>query len=468
MKLLFFLLLLFFVHACNLLSVDSPNALPVTSDDISSLNKKYSAEDINFFYETALHRDGVEDTPDQFISKWYQDVYLQVSGNILPGDKNMVDSVVAQLNKLQLPIHIYRTDKPAYANMYVRFGTPTQLGIKQESGYFHGRADTDSRKGVIYQANIYIVNHDLSWMTEEERAVQRAGTILEEISQALGIVGDSYAYPFSLFYEYYHDQTNLSDLDKRMLQLLYDPRMPAGYQRRQFEEDFSEVLCTVGDKPGFFRSECFYQSAEQYFLNYINTHNVSKATVERILQYGLVPQDTLERTARYLLPIPVVLHGDVTIQHIAAVREIIEIFNRTGRTLYLYLWKKEDLLGLSKINIQINFSKQSKQSNQPTTVLCKTRLKAGLMSSSFCRVGATIDVTYQEGKGLSKKITLALGQALYNSVVTDKIEEEIFSQKGNTLALKPAYAELLRTYYAPELINAMKKVHLENILEQMR
>jgi len=85
---------------------------------------------------------------------------------------------------------------------------------------------------------VYYSEKDLSSTT-------RYKIVLEEIIQSLGVVGDSYNYPSSLFFENYNPAKSLTPLDVDVLSLLYEPVIHANYTRESFEEDFADELYAV-------------------------------------------------------------------------------------------------------------------------------------------------------------------------------------------------------------------------------
>jgi hypothetical protein len=71
-----------------------------------------------------------------------------------------------------------------------------------------------------------------SSMIHESR---RKHVILEELTQSLGLMRDSYLYPHSIFYQEYSSDTILSTIDKNLIRLLYDHDLPSGLQKHVFE-----------------------------------------------------------------------------------------------------------------------------------------------------------------------------------------------------------------------------------------
>ncbi len=462
MKRLPILLIFFSLFSCNLLLEDET---AIAYDYVKAIKKNYTKEEINFFYETALQEEGKKEQASR-ICKWHQNINLYVNGDTLAGDLDLVRNVIARINNLQLPIHMNMTDKARKANMHIHFGTVELLGVDKKFNHYRGHVRLKHEKGVIKRADVYIFNNKRKEkLAKNESATRRARTISEEIFQALGPIADSYAYPFSLFYERWNKQTELAEIDKRILKLLYEPNLPAGYERKQFEQDFADVLCRTNGKFGFFKSDYFYACAGQHFLDYVTKEKISREVIENIVQYGMAKGhgDTTQRIIKYTSPAPVILQGDTT-QQTGRVKKILEILNQNGELLHLYL---SDQNGWpEQVGIKVQFRKTD---TIPNTVNISLDTKFAEDSLFIQKIGSYVNVTYKDTVGLSEKMTLALSEALYYSVYsTHKTEESPFFFEQDSLYLKPTYAEILKAYYAPELVVNMTKVQLESVLAQMK
>ncbi len=69
--------------------------------------------------------------------------------------------------------------------------------------------------------------------------------ILEEVTQALGLMNDATAYPRSIFYETATDggfETEYAPVDRELIRLLYHPRMSAGLDAEAAEARLIEIL----------------------------------------------------------------------------------------------------------------------------------------------------------------------------------------------------------------------------------
>ena len=377
----------------------------------------------------------------------------------MPSDKDHVLNAIDQLNALNLPVRLFLTEDRQLANVPVWFGTRKDLALNDHNW---GRFDlTINNKGFITKGKIRIATPSAG---ESSTSKRRGSVILEEITQTLGVIGDSYAYPLSIFYENWSEQTKLTKIDKRIIQLLYEPSIPAGYTCEQFEEDFADVLLSVNDHKGLFQSKLYYQNSQREFLNYVQSQPVSLTTIKRILQQGLVKsqRDTVLRVVKYIKPVPVTLHGDTTAEQKAIVRKILSLFEKTAPFLHLYL---SDRKPTDKVGIQIKFEKDPSASSAVTAQTYPWYTEDSLFSQ---RIGANVEVVYRDTTEALLKLPLALADILYYSVCVIRQDGKPSVYENGSLQLKPEYAELLHTYYAPELANNMTKEQLESVLAQMK
>jgi len=64
----------------------------------------------------------------------------------------------------------------------------------------------------------------------------------EELTQSLGLMNDSYSFPESIFYQEWTCTPEYADIDKQLIQILYDPKISAGMSR----EDVIDYLQNLG------------------------------------------------------------------------------------------------------------------------------------------------------------------------------------------------------------------------------
>lgn len=70
----------------------------------------------------------------------------------------------------------------------------------------------------------------------------RRHTILEEMTQCLGLLNDSWSYADSIFYQGISSVDTLSALDKKVVAMLYDKRLPAGISSDQAKAILKQLM----------------------------------------------------------------------------------------------------------------------------------------------------------------------------------------------------------------------------------
>ena len=102
---------------------------------------------------------------------------------------------------IDIPINATRTS-------FEKVGLRISANDKVTGGYFLVK----SNKSYLY-VNMVRTGND----TQAQRSILR-----EELTQSLGLYNDSWKYPNSIFYQGGNDVTEYSDLDKEIIQMLYN------------------------------------------------------------------------------------------------------------------------------------------------------------------------------------------------------------------------------------------------------
>ena len=234
------LLIFLILFSCDIINND-------TKSKMELLKIEYTQEELNYFYETVFF----EDFGNKKISnlkKWDTDIVLFYFGDFSERDELIIVNTIKQINKLDLPIKIKIAEKENQANVELFFGNRTSVlkrfGQENKFGVIQGYASTNQENGIIRSGEIGIIN-DL-------KAELRDALIFEELVQILGLQGDSHSYRSSTFYEKENYVTELSELDSKIIQLLYDQRIPHNYSIEKFEDLFSKELYSINSKNKLF------------------------------------------------------------------------------------------------------------------------------------------------------------------------------------------------------------------------
>lgn len=195
-------------------------------------NSAFSQAQIDYFMEVALGSEyNQQGTPR--IRKWNGDVRIQTLGKPTSEDLRTLQTIVREINQLTGGSIRLRLDNNN-PNVTIHFVPESQFRsiepayIPVNFGFFVTRWNN---QGIINRANVLITT---AGVTQKERS----HLIREELTQALGLMRDSYRYADSMFYQPWTDVTRYSDLDRALIQMLYLPQIKPGMTA-------SEVLRTL-------------------------------------------------------------------------------------------------------------------------------------------------------------------------------------------------------------------------------
>jgi len=193
------------------------NSVESNSENGTSESKGYhSSEAKEYFKEICLESESGKVYSSTI--KWDRDVKIFVHGYCPQYMMTELDDIVSDLNELIDPIDIKIVSNKSEANHYLFLGSAKgfeqaypiikEYNLVNASGYF----EMHKTKGYCFVDMIKTGND-----TEAQRSILR-----EEITQSLGLCNDSWKYDNSIFYQGWNTVTEYSDLDKEVIQMLYN------------------------------------------------------------------------------------------------------------------------------------------------------------------------------------------------------------------------------------------------------
>jgi hypothetical protein len=414
--------------------------LTQSNSGLELLKHKYSPQVFNYFYEVALHS---EAAPNRLlnIQKWEDDIYLFIQGDTLEGDRALVKSAINELNSLKLPITIYETSHPDKANFLVTFIQRK----KEENKRVNGSGTYYAAAGTIYSASVKIF-YDTSRVIN---LTGRIDTINEEITQCLGLPGDSFAYPESMFYQDVNFVKHLTELDKQLLKLLYEPAIVANYSVVQYEKDFAELLYNI--------------NGVQKFSNFLTSHQISDKVLSNIHRFSLTkdPMGGQEKVSKYHYPTHVIIKGDYLPEFVDVVNKSISEINKISKNLKLILIDGDSLVHDGGIHFEFIKDAEIKQDS----AYLKSKHLVGLLFPRNSRNEITFK--YRHHDKLMENIQKAIPNLIYRSVCLTHANEANFYDINDTeFQLKPLYRETLRVYYDNSLPAGFTKEQLEEVIQE--
>lgn len=212
---------------------------------------EYEKELIEYFKEVVLESEYYEN-PKKII-KWRKSMLLFVSKNKEYKEQmRAIKETINKINELATDgFKIVLTNDLAKSNAFLYLGTKDSIA-ELDSDFYH-RMDSDiideDFTGFAYVEfewqNFSISEAKIFISTEDSLEIQKS-TILEEITQSIGIPNDSERYSNSIFYEHQITDSIInkeySKMDRDIIKLLYHPKMRTGLSDRQSEKVIKRIL----------------------------------------------------------------------------------------------------------------------------------------------------------------------------------------------------------------------------------
>jgi hypothetical protein len=179
---------------------------------------EFSPEAKRYFNKVAY---GSEfDNNNTSLRKWNENVKIYVMGDKRDYLMSELRSIVGELNGLINTINITIVSNESDANLIVLFGSAQDYN-KYDSGSI---GYTNHNQGLF----IAYGSEELTYATmyvDVERTTRNDAQkhlLREELTQSLGLCNDSYDYPESIFYQGWTETTEYADIDKELIQMLYN------------------------------------------------------------------------------------------------------------------------------------------------------------------------------------------------------------------------------------------------------
>ncbi len=209
----------------------------------------YTGEQIAYFKELAFGCDPetLEWAPcdADFIVKWCGPIRVGVAGQPSSSDLWEIDKIITQLRVLIRPVEIFRDDSDPNLIIYLVPG--------DEFGRV--RPEFPSTRGVVAVEPDWsgcLFTGDVAVDATRNELVRRS-VIREELTQALGLLNDSWTYSDSIFYQGQglnemrdserlllpgrglNETIEFADIDEAVIRLHYDPRIEPGMTEADLE-----------------------------------------------------------------------------------------------------------------------------------------------------------------------------------------------------------------------------------------
>lgn len=185
-----------------------------TQDTEVKVQKYHSPEVIKYFNEITLGSEFGEGRKNPY--RWTTDVKIFVQGRKHGYLMEELNDVVSDLNSIIKTINIEVVSNPKDANLFLFLGSRSQ--------FLSAHPDISNLPDCLgffctyyNEAKTFVDLDGTSGRTEFQRHILR-----EEITQSLGLFNDSETYDNSIFYDGYNGVTEYSQIDREIIDMLYN------------------------------------------------------------------------------------------------------------------------------------------------------------------------------------------------------------------------------------------------------
>lgn len=218
--------------------------------EVSYTPTVYEEELISYFKEIALQSE-YDDNPQKVI-KWQKPMILFV---IIDGEyENQMSAIkktIYEINRLATDgFKIEITNNISKSNSILFLCTKEK--VAELNPYFYNLLTDDidyEISGLAYSEFMtkkYIINKSLIFINSEFSIDIQESTILEEITQSLGLAFDSKTYSNSIFYQNKSQEevtiNEYSEMDRDIVRLLYHPKIKPGMNSTEIEKEIKRIL----------------------------------------------------------------------------------------------------------------------------------------------------------------------------------------------------------------------------------
>ncbi|MBR5280258.1 MAG: DUF2927 domain-containing protein [Clostridia bacterium] len=171
------------------------------------------------------------------VKKWMDSISVFVGIYHTDEDLHIISKHIEDLNKVPGIPAISITDSSENANVTILFITQADMNqMTADHGEIaHGYTTVWWDQGSITKSEIYIVY-------DEQTQLERQHTLLEEMTQARGLLNDAILYDDSIFYvEYKPDILSLSSMDWKLLEIHYSDLIEPGMKEAAGEDLYRQA-----------------------------------------------------------------------------------------------------------------------------------------------------------------------------------------------------------------------------------
>ena len=180
--------------------------------------KEFSPEAKEYFKKVAYGNEF--NSGNTSLKKWSQDVKIYVFGDKRDYLMSELKDIVSELNGLISTINITIVSNESDANLIVLFGSAQEYNEFESNSVGY----TDQNQGLFIVYGREELTHATMYVDIERTSTNdgQKHLLREELTQSLGLCNDSYDYPESIFYQGWTETTEYTEIDKELIQMLYN------------------------------------------------------------------------------------------------------------------------------------------------------------------------------------------------------------------------------------------------------
>ena len=180
--------------------------------------KEFSPEAKEYFKKVAYGNEF--NSGNTSLKKWSQDVKIYVFGDKRDYLMSELKDIVSELNGLISTINITIVSNESDANLIVLFGSAQEYNEFESNSVGY----TDQNQGLFIVYGREELTHATMYVDVERTSTNdgQKHLLREELTQSLGLCNDSYDYPESIFYQGWTETTEYTEIDKELIQMLYN------------------------------------------------------------------------------------------------------------------------------------------------------------------------------------------------------------------------------------------------------
>lgn len=159
---------------------------------------------------------------------WKRNLRIKLHGEYEKSDSLELLKIVEELNNLINNIQLKIVKNLPNVDIY----------FKNQFDFHELGRETYGNKGVFFVDMSLFFPKALIIIDKNQKKINRNHLLREELTQTLGLMKDSWQYPESIFYEGWTSVTEFSEIDKKMIQLLYNYDLPYYMSEAEFKNIF--------------------------------------------------------------------------------------------------------------------------------------------------------------------------------------------------------------------------------------